>query len=419
MFSLIIADDELHQRQGLAHYVHWASLGYELKGCFADGEELLRYLENNPTDVVFTDINMSPVSGLDIAKYVHQNHLQTSVVFISGYKEFEFAQKALEYSVHGYITKPAQIEDICRIFKELAATLAGRARTLPDEALSVMRRHFLDDLMFGYRMNNDELEAKLAELRLPAGLDSPAAVLGFGAETLQSPQVHALRGALNEAIRRAALPRFADMVYNHGGHCVAVLLGPSDRVSGEAWQAVAAQWAADCARSALEGFGLELSGLRVEVFPNLSALNRAYQSRDSQPTPAALSLAFPKGEGAVRTASESVSDQTIQKARRYIDENFAKDISLDEVADYVHLNPIYFSRFFKQKTGENFISYLVALRMARAIELLKSSDYKVYEISELVGYKSVKYFSRVFKQTTGYSPADYAQLANVLAEQRT
>ena len=423
MFSLVIADDELHQRQGLANYIHWESLGFALKGCFADGAELMDYLKEHHVDVIFTDINMSPVSGLDIAQYVHKNRPETSVVFISGYKEFEFAQKALEYNVHGYIIKPARIEDICRVFQELAVNLAETERP-SEEALEVMRRHFLDDLLFGYRMDGDEIVQKLADLRLPAGTESPAAVLSFKVENPEEPEKSGpgrdtprLRRELNQAVRQAALPHFAATVYNHGGRCAAVLLG-SMSMGDEAWQRETQRWTEGCVQAARQQFGLMLSEPRTETFRGLCALNQAYQSQDNQPTPAALRLAFPKGEplGKSMEGLDSVTDMTLQKARRYIDENFCKDISLDEVADYVHLSPIYFSRFFKQKTGQNFINYLVSLRMRHAMELLKGGEYKVYEVSERVGYKSVKYFSRVFKQATGYSPADYARLSNVFVE---
>lgn len=99
----------------------------------------------------------------------------------------------------------------------------------------------------------------------------------------------------------------------------------------------------------------------------------------------------------------------INKAKEYINNNFYKDISLEDVADYVYLHPVYFSKYFKQYTGENFVDYLLKLRMQYAIELLKENKYKVYEISEKIGYKSCKYFNKIFKKYTNYTPKEYCR----------
>ncbi len=103
------------------------------------------------------------------------------------------------------------------------------------------------------------------------------------------------------------------------------------------------------------------------------------------------------------------SEHLINKAKKYIDDNYHKDISLSDVADQVFLNPVYFSRLFKQHTGENFTDYLTKVRIKKAIDLLKQNRYKTYEISEKVGYKNSRYFSRVFKQYTGFTTKEYVR----------
>jgi len=99
--------------------------------------------------------------------------------------------------------------------------------------------------------------------------------------------------------------------------------------------------------------------------------------------------------------------KTILDAKKYITNSFSQEICLDDVAEYVSLSSAYFSRLFKQETGENFIDYLIKIRMENAKKLLESTDYKTYEISELVGYKKSKYFSKLFKNYSGYTPTEY------------
>lgn len=100
---------------------------------------------------------------------------------------------------------------------------------------------------------------------------------------------------------------------------------------------------------------------------------------------------------------------SIQKAINYIREHCQEEISLTSVADYVRLNPNYFSRFFKEETGCSFVDYLKKLRIEKAKELLRTSNLKIYEICEALGYQSVQYFSTLFKNMVGVTPQEYRE----------
>ena len=72
----------------------------------------------------------------------------------------------------------------------------------------------------------------------------------------------------------------------------------------------------------------------------------------------------------VGSAREKPSESVMEKAKEYIRENFQKDLTLDEVSKVVDISPYYFSKLFKQETGENFIEYLTKVRLKNARELL-------------------------------------------------
>ncbi|MFV0503857.1 MAG: response regulator [Lachnospirales bacterium] len=92
---------------------------------------------------------------------------------------------------------------------------------------------------------------------------------------------------------------------------------------------------------------------------------------------------------------------------RYIEENHAHDITLDEISNQFNFTPAYFSKIIKEATGKNFSTILLEVRIDKAKEILKVQNNKVYEVAKLVGYNDVKYFNRVFKRTTGMTPAMY------------
>ncbi|MFF2886469.1 response regulator [Paenibacillus sp. NPDC057967] len=99
----------------------------------------------------------------------------------------------------------------------------------------------------------------------------------------------------------------------------------------------------------------------------------------------------------------------IDKALEYIRTHYLETMTLQQVADIVHVSKNYFSILFKKVTGHNFIDYVITLRIQRAKELLAGSELKVYEVAELSGFNDVKYFSKLFKKMTGQSPVDYRE----------
>ena len=84
-------------------------------------------------------------------------------------------------------------------------------------------------------------------------------------------------------------------------------------------------------------------------------------------------------------------------------------ITLDEVSRQVNVSPYYFSKLFKEETGENFIDYLTSMRMDKAKELLMKTDKSMKEICGQVGYQDPNYFSRAFKKNVGITPTEYKE----------
>lgn len=91
----------------------------------------------------------------------------------------------------------------------------------------------------------------------------------------------------------------------------------------------------------------------------------------------------------------------------YINQNCHKDISLVEVAEFVYLSPMYFGRVFKQYLGESFTDYIIKTRINRAIEMLCKHNMKVFQVGEAIGYTNSKYFIRLFKKHTGFTPNEF------------
>lgn len=97
----------------------------------------------------------------------------------------------------------------------------------------------------------------------------------------------------------------------------------------------------------------------------------------------------------------------VNKAIKYIEENYKSQITLDDICKNININKSYFCTIFKEHTGKTFSHYLSHYRVDKSKELLKSTDLPITEIAFTVGYNSVNYFNNNFKRLTNMTPAQY------------
>lgn len=518
-YSMIIVDDERNIREGLANFIDWRSMGFRVAATLEDGRDAIDFIKKNPVDVVLSDIKMNHVSGLEVAKYVCENHPFTKVAILSGYKEFEFAKQAMNFHVMHYLLKPTQLEEIRKTFSEIKLQLdkakddreyAERERQQYREILPLLREQFFSDLLMGALGNRDELRKRAALLELGFDPDDAGCCMAeiviknyngyldqsweYGRDGLYAAirnflqiqragvsyfpvyktgdtipvlaiamdrmEEDSLRRTVEECFREAAtgmktilgldvdvgindiytsiysLARsrkavtplrrnlgnrledgldtmdlkklieqqklFVTLVSEGDGNAAVNLF---NQVLDEI-QCLDAELIVHFTRSLFNLLYGKLSELGLQWNIQLSELNE--RSPGSTDEARRWAVQMIKKAGEYMDANKGVSEcNAVQKAKEYIRENFYKDLSLEEVADSVYLSPVYFSRMFKQQTGENFTDYLIKVKMENAILLLKQPENKVYEVSSRVGYKSIKYFYKLFKKYTGFTPTEY------------
>jgi Response regulator containing CheY-like receiver domain and AraC-type DNA-binding domain len=114
----------------------------------------------------------------------------------------------------------------------------------------------------------------------------------------------------------------------------------------------------------------------------------------------------------VKNVKAKKTNTIIEHIKEHIHQNLQEpDLSMSNIAKHFYLSPSHLSRLFKQETTETFVEYLTRVRMEKAIELLKNTDMKVYQICEKVGITDPHYFSIVFKKSTGMSVNDFKKNA--------
>lgn len=103
-------------------------------------------------------------------------------------------------------------------------------------------------------------------------------------------------------------------------------------------------------------------------------------------------------------------DDLIKQIDNYINKNYCKRLTLDEIAAEIHVNPSYLSRIYKAKTGMNLFDLVNIKKVEKAKEYIINYNKKIHEVANLVGFSDSAYFSRVFKKYTGYTPKEFNRM---------
>lgn len=123
-------------------------------------------------------------------------------------------------------------------------------------------------------------------------------------------------------------------------------------------------------------------------------------------------LSAPEAEEAPHAESENSQTALVMAhVRRYLEDNYMFDISLDSVGEILHISPAYLSAQFKKYQKMNFLDCLTELRINAAKELLNDPFRSSAEVASMVGYEDASYFARAFKKRTGVTPTQYRKQA--------
>lgn len=129
MFRILVVDDEEPVRLGIQDLLDYSVLGFTICAEAGNGEQALKQIDRLQPDVVFLDIRMPGMSGLEVLRSARERGFQGKVVIISGYPDFSYAQEAIRYGVQGYLTKPVDHRELENLLLELKADMARQAST--------------------------------------------------------------------------------------------------------------------------------------------------------------------------------------------------------------------------------------------------------------------------------------------------
>ncbi|ALS26263.1 two-component system response regulator [Paenibacillus sp. 32O-W] len=527
MHHVLIVDDEPFQRRVLANIArkHPETLAvYEA----ANGKLALEAVRCHPVDVVVTDIKMPMMDGLSFIEEIHRDYPALKVVILSGYRQFEYAQRALRFVAFDYLVKPVREDHIVKMLDDAYRAIREEEAQRREKedlayqlkyALPVYREHQLNKWIKG-GLTREEASGLWQQAGLPqhgyvlalswtnlADRDrtsrqpDPDAIMRLAERCLapygfagcfqdaerdhilyvllradshfQDERLDAVLDEMNVAAAKtlalnasAGLSRWRSSLHEHGkeageeamlaaaytfyigasrivrfAEAPALLPGVhvglakeeeameetlrqglSDRI-GAIVEAVFERLlqkgcvVPEALRSRIAHYALKVAGVmapfasEAEYRETLDALEREHARAD---TLAALKDALRRGmeriADHIRATRSHKHERIMERCIRYVDEHYMDALHLETIATAFHFSPNYLNTLFKQYTGMTFGKYLSDLRIRKAVELLKQSDARVYEVASKVGFVDEKYFYRVFKRKFGYTPEEYRRI---------
>ncbi|CAM2792487.1 response regulator [Paenibacillus sediminis] len=123
MYKLILVEDEEHVREGLLEEIDWNQYGFEVVDNAENGKEAVEMIDKLLPDVVVTDIQMPFMNGLQLSEWIRDNYPMTKIIILTGYDEFEYAQKAIRLQIDEYVLKPFSSDEFIHILTKVKRQL--------------------------------------------------------------------------------------------------------------------------------------------------------------------------------------------------------------------------------------------------------------------------------------------------------
>lgn len=128
MYRILLVDDEILVRDAIKENIDWKSMDCQLVGDCENGKQAADFVKSHPVDIVLTDILMPYMDGMELSHFLHDNYPDILIVIFSGFGEFEYAKKAIQYNVSEYMLKPVTAMELTKVIENMKEKLDSRKK---------------------------------------------------------------------------------------------------------------------------------------------------------------------------------------------------------------------------------------------------------------------------------------------------
>jgi Response regulator containing CheY-like receiver domain and AraC-type DNA-binding domain len=470
-YKIVISDDEEFIRSGLELLISQEYNNVVITGSYTNGQDVLEHLTHKEVDILITDICMPGVTGLEIAKYIDINNLLTQTIMITGYQDFEYAHKAIEYKVKYLIVKPIDFQELLQSIDNIMSNIETKQNVLYKNTqyelrLRDVKRQNLTRLLTG-DLFVSEIKNGIQQFsdNYDETYNGTCALLKiFTEDKRDDSNVKSTFWIDNGEWKNESIDVYY-ISYDDNTAIFLLLFNENIKVNLDY---IAENFCADLCLTLTRAFKINYL-YKFEIFESLESIVKLNKnqftnmyielalSNDKEGRKNILKMItiychinqlysisqnIAKFLEEIYSVSMDVIMERIKKAKnkddiisilyeldtivdatlhnttnnnfyiveaikKYVYENLSSEITLENVTKKFNISSAYFSRLFKAVTGEKFVDYMINVRILKAKELLKANKLNIRDIACKVGYSSQQYFGTVFKEKTGFTPNEY------------
>lgn len=350
----IIADDEYFIRARLAKILLDNSTYIDIVALAEDGEDVIKILQNSKIDLIISDIRMIKTGGLELAKYVYENKLNTKIIIISGYNEFDYAVEAMRYGVSDYLSKPISQMQLLEAIDKCLQNIKNSKNNFPNR---VSLSHFFVDLDIKKpNMDMANIRPLASKFLINADRDAFAKfITDTTTVIIENHNPDTLYKFLREIVSTL------DIKYN-------ILQNTTT-----------AEYINELLATKHLKTIAELNKILIDLGIECMQLN-------------------------IQTTKEQILCKAILSD---IEKNFANSsYTVSDIAKNIGKNSSYLNAIFKKVYGYTIVKALNDYRLEKAREILRLGGTKIAHISKICGYTDMFYFSKKYKAKFGYPPSE-------------
>ena len=345
--KVLVVDDEPLELENIEKMVN--DLGKYKVMKAGNGFEAIKYLQTDKVDIVFLDIKMPGMNGLEVLKEIQLKWPEKIVSIVSAFDDFNYAKQAIELGAIGYLLKPFSDDEFNKLFHKMKATFEENKELNAFVVQSIIERSIFSTSSLSV----------MHELKSLHFTPEVVFVLKDGIGGLEEQLVK-----FNEEFHILIVPKRIDDFM--------LLLTTEDCISFVKEQIML--FSLSTTNQVMYGVGKNKS---IKI-AHAQALND-YQTRNRS---------------------------TFTQFMNYLKENYYKNLTLTDIAKEVHVSSSHLNRLLKREYGKTFTEILMEVRIDKAKGLLLK-NYNVEVVSDMVGFNSAAYFAVCFKKFTGVSPSRY------------
>lgn len=186
MEKMIIVDDNKREREGVSTIINWRDYGIEIVKLCANGKEALEFMDQNPVDIVLSDVEMPIMNGINLLKKMREKTINSKFIFMSCYDEFDFVKSAMDLGANGYILKPVETGELENMIeKVLKLHKTDRQREehermcmeIIERNPTVVFEYFLRQLLYNMRKDEQSIRKEAQLLKIPQFLTHSRVVM--------------------------------------------------------------------------------------------------------------------------------------------------------------------------------------------------------------------------------------------------